>query len=1000
MSKKIFAIFGLFWLLSLLNIVYAVPTIYLNDFLTNRNITEHVDKVSGFDEALWPWEIPQKNWSNKPQNRHFDFLRVQEFYTQWYRFKIENTSGDNQNVVFTLNNSFLNVVDVFIINSNGAIEKVWYTGVERGLATKPLSSSNYSFPFSINNRDNKEVYVKVRSHFNAVPKLEIQEQNVYNRHDAIEKVINGIVSGILFLVCLYSVIMFIFIREFRFGYYAILTLSITLCLWLTGSYMTILSRIVSEIDIVRLFLISNFLMQLGLLLTVSDLIFSKFSKRAKYATTIFAFLLFLGAVTSSFISISTSLHLVIVAFLILLLWSIYLIWVSLKQRDLIHLAYVIILVIFLVGCTIPFLCLEGILSEDIYAKATFFVVSVLASIVVAVSIGYRTYQEKRNRIIITKNANLRNRRYLQMLNFVSEGMFIVSIEGELKQVNPALCKILGYESLTDMNENRIYSFQSLCQNPRDFEILISSLLARIEKCKQSQDPNEHAKIETIVEKREILLKHISGKPLTVMATVRLGEDINGTFIIEGEAVDLTTSEDYRNQLDFVAHHDEVTGVFNRRYMISTLTQIFTLKEKSGSGIGRDYLCFIHLDNFKYINESTGHSAGDDLVKAVVNYLKKFVKETFEIVRLNSDEFAIIMCDTYMDETLSYVEKWRYGLSHLRFMWGDNIYTIVVNIGVVDIYEAKNSISNLLSYADIACNLAKDLGPNTIHIYSQENSKINLYQESLNKTTQILRSIDSREIFAVKQKINLLDTEQSDEEFIEITTRIKNEKNEVLDPVVLIGDKDEFNILPTIDEWLISGWGKTFLSNPQDFRLLNRAFISISYSTICDIAQQNKIFNYLKANSEFSHKLGFFLNEVQIGNKLHVVKFFMEKFQELGVVFALDSFGEGIGSFDLISKLPFSYVRITKKFTKNLTNNENNRFIIKSLGDLVRGLGKKSIVYEVLGSKEEKMFKSLGVDMIEFSLDNSVNNVEFVTSLSPLRDESQDEGLNDRVEPVI
>ena len=205
MSKKIFAIFGLFWLLSLLNIVYAVPTIYLNDFLTNRNITEHVDKVSGFDEALWPWEIPQKNWSNKPQNRHFDFLGVQEFYTQWYRFKIENTSGDNQNVVFTLNNSFLNVVDVFIINSNGAIEKVWYTGVERGLATKPLSSSNYSFPFSINNRDNKEVYVKVRSHFNAVPKLEIQEQNVYNRHDAIEKVINGIVSGILFLVCLYIV---------------------------------------------------------------------------------------------------------------------------------------------------------------------------------------------------------------------------------------------------------------------------------------------------------------------------------------------------------------------------------------------------------------------------------------------------------------------------------------------------------------------------------------------------------------------------------------------------------------------------------------------------------------------------------------------------------------------------------------------------------------------------------------------------------------------------
>lgn len=991
MRKSSLVIAALFILSLLSNCSWAMPVIYVNDAHTDRNITKQLQIANGYKEASWPWEVQNNNIWQKFAPSDFDFINTKDSYTTWLRFKLNNRSGDKQDVIISLNNPFLNKIDLFIRNSHGALERVWYTGIDRGLGSKPYPSGVFSFPLSIDNKDTKYVYCKVTSHFDALPEVKLVDVSRYNRNDAIEKIANGMITGIMLLVCLYSLVMFLFIHEIRFFYYTIFTSSITICQWLTGSYMTLFSDLIYNIDILRLFLSVNFTMQLGLLLSVSEYIFTKFNKLNRNVTWAFSIGLVTCAVASWFLPVYVALQVIILTLSLMLVWSLFLVGVSLKQGNLVHLGYVCSLACFLIGSTIPFLCMVGVLSGDFYSKVTFSIVAISAGMVVSIALGYRTYQEKQNRLRITKNANLRNKRYLQMLNFSSEGMFTLTMEGDIKQANPAFCKSLGYNGLKELNQANIINFQSLCQTPRDFEMLVSTLLGQVEALKSSGNVS---KSESLSDKKELQLKHISGKLISVMINLRVSEDINGSFIIEGEAVDLTKNEDYQNQLNFVANHDETTGAYNRRYMLGALNTICARKSKEQSGMGRDYLCFIRVDNFKYINDSSGHSAGDDFLRTIVNYIKNNIKNSYEIVRLNSDEFAVIMSNSYIDETLGYAEKWRAGLSRLRFMCGENIYTTIVNIGIVDISEANNNISLLLSYADTACNVAKELGPNTIHIYSSANSKLLQYEDNVHMITKILKALDKNCIFAVRQKLDSVKTNLAKVSMFEIFARIKDEDGTIIEPATFLNSIDRFNIMPKIDEWMITHLISTYCADGGHLQKnIARIFINISYETICDIALQNKIYNIVNEAIPLRGKLCFELDEKQIFGKTEIVASFMNRFRKIGVNFALDGFGAGGNSFKLIRILPFSYVKIASEFSKSVDYENSNMVIIKSMIMMAKGLGLTTVAINIESARELKIMTDLGVDLCQGSYLHKPENANLVEMVGMVNLASNDSNIS-------
>lgn len=967
------------------NIAKADDVIYINDTLTNRNITTHVEHAKGYEKASWPWDINENDW-HKHHAETLSFLSSDNSYTDWYRFTVNNKSGQTQRLVLQINNSFLSIVDFFVINSRGATEKVIYTGLDRGLASKPIPAGNFVFPITIKNKDVNQIYFKVKSHFNSTPEIKLIDQNIYNRVDAIEKIVNGMISGILVLVCLYSIVMFLFIREVRFVYYALFTSSLTVCMWLTGSYMTVLSRIISEFHIINIFIVSNFAMQLGLLLLISEVIYSKFSRRTLVTIISFSILLISFAVASWFIPVSMSLHLIIVSLVLMLLWAVSLLVVALKQNDLIHFGYVCSLICFLIGCAIPFLSLEGILNGDIYTKATFFVVSISAGMVVSIALGYRTYQEKMNRIKLVKGAKLRNLRYIKMINFASEGMFIISVEGEIKHLNPAFCKLLGYENLSALNARRIYSFQSLCVDPREFEMLVSSLLTK-NTSKQNSNNNKRSFTlnfqildeydEIITVKREMLLKHATGENILVQLSIHISEEMTGGFVIEGEAVDLSRNENIRNQLDFVSNHDETTGAYNRRYMMTALEELYKIRQSQSQVNGRDYLTFIRVGNFKYINEASGYKVADNLLKSIVNYLKDHVKEGFDVIKLNRDEFAVLMRDVFIDEVLSYIEQWRDNLSHIRYKWNGHIYNIVVNFGLVDVVLGENSVSNLLSYADTACNIAREVGPNTIHIYRHSDSKLVYYKEAMLKNTEILRAIDSNFAYAVTQKIENTKTSNSEIKQHFISPRIKTSNDQIITPLEFIGEKDEFNIMPTIDEWLINGLVATFMQN-QEFRdSSDRFFITLSYSTICDISIQNQIFSLLKNSHGFASKLCIILDEYQISFHKKVVTDFMMNLKKLNVSFCLGNFGVGSSSYVLLTQLPFDSVCVCPKFVDNICDNKSHRIFVKALCELGHDLKKDIFVSNVSSLEEYQLLQSINVDYCFGKYFTSTQLFEFV-----------------------
>ncbi len=955
--RKCCFVFTLLFVLSWFSSAMAIPVVYVKDSLTDLNISEEVEVLQGHSAATWPWEVQSSKHWHKQENSYFNFLNNANTTTTWFRFAVRNRSGDDQTLILSVDSNFLNIVDLYVRNSRGALERVWYAGLDRGLATKPYPSGTFSFPIYILNRDSKYIYCKVNSNYHGPLDIKLANQDVFNRQDTIEKVVNGIIMGMLLLVCLYSLAMFIFIHEIRFMYYSLFTFSLICCLLLTGSYMTLLAPIIANVGTISLFTCTTFTMHLGLLLTMSNFMTTK-NKVVHGLLWSVAGGLLLCAILTWFIPSYVTFKLLLVSLGIMLIWAMCMVISALRVHNLVNFGYGVSAVCFIGGCTIPFLCAIGVLVGDIYSKITFFSVATSVGIVFSLMLGWRTYQEKMNRMSVLKNAILRYRRYLQLLNFSSDGLFSLTIEGELKQVNPAFCKMLGYSGIQDMYTNGVYTFQALCVNSREFENLVSSILGRIDNDKVAQDISY---LDTITEKQELQLIHISGRYVSVMVSIRLSEDINGMYTIEGEAIDQTTNEEYQSQLEFVANHDEVTGVFNRRYMMTSLKNVYKQKADQGTGMGCDYLCFLRIDNFKFINSVTNHAHGDEVLRSVVNCLQRELKEGHELIRLNSDEFAIIMPNSYVDETLSAAEKWRAELLKLRFSFDNELYSIVVNLGFVDFAEADN-ISTLLSYADTACNLAREQGPNTIYIYSQARVKSISIQKQVRMISKVLRAIDRNAIYATRQQIVNCSTQQQQQVSYEFFVRIRDEKNESYEPAMFLNDVKRFNVMPKLDEWMFNNLVHAYaIDNYKLMQSISILFINLCYESLCDTSIQNRLYNLLNQYKKVAVKMCIELNESQLARHSQFVSVFMKRFAVLGVKFALCDFGIGGCSCALLSSLPFSYVKITTELTKDIDKNEKYQIAVKGIVAIAKGLKLGTLATKVETASEFKVLADLGVD---------------------------------------
>lgn len=1022
MKKYLIVLFTAFILGMMPNIAFALGSVVaVTDSHTSRNITGDMLHVSGFSQAEWPWQITEDaKWTRyRPlASSILDFEH--SLFTNWYQFRLRNDSGDRQKLFVTIDNHFLKTIDVFVINSSGALERVWRTGVERGLGTKPYPSSNYAFPLLIDNHDKKHIFIRVSSSFNAQLSVNVVSEVKFGRLDTLEKISSGLILGITCLVFLYTMMLFLFLQDRKYLYYAIFTLSISSCLWLTGCYLTLFPNFLEGVDMFKLYLFSNFMMLWGLLFSCSGyFIFNKARSTALHAlnqkrnflidgTKIVVSVLFsnwsnpLGVcvgIMSALILAAAGLNWMLpthFSFLLLdcffgtmFLWGMLFLCISLKQSNFVHVGYSTAIILFLVGCIIPGLRLMGIISSDAWVRASFFVVAGSVALVVVVSLIYGAYIEKHRKLLINNISKARKRRFDEIYKYASEGMFTVNIDGVFKQVNPAFCKMLGYRDFKDLLSAGVGRFHDVCTNSREFEELVSKLVGQ-----QNHMLELSLKDDSFIVEGEINLKTNSNQNRMCGLRIRISNNFdpiiygqkNEGVVIEGEITDLSTNRDYQEMLDYVKTHDELTSLYNRSYMMNTLTEVLaklpraglTLESSNGTLcheggniskpadgpiFGCNYLCFICVNNIKFIYDALGHDGGDDFIKRIASYLKSQVPEEFQIIRLNGSEFAILMIGSYVDETMDYVEKWRYGLANMRYESEQNIFGVSVNIGVVDIAYANGDLSKLLTLADQTCDKAKRMGANTMLFYSKDIVTTSDYSKDISYSTILFKALDKDLIFAAKQEIVAIDRTR-DEWIGELFVRIRDEQGNVYEPHEFIEFSTCKNIMAQVDEWMIRCLVKTWTTkgNGIDLHRIKKVFINISEATICDFVLWGKLFALLAPYRELCSRLCFELAEnIMSTHETNMINF-VKRFSEIGISFALDKCGEGkANTFKALAQISPKFIKLSASYTKAICTNPEFRLVVKSIIALAHDLNIKTVALNVENAKEYAKFSELGID---------------------------------------
>jgi diguanylate cyclase (GGDEF)-like protein/PAS domain S-box-containing protein len=459
-----------------------------------------------------------------------------------------------------------------------------------------------------------------------------------------------------------------------------------------------------------------------------------------------------------------------------------------------------------------------------------------------------------------------------------------------------------------------------------------------------------------------LLVNTDGAKLEIQDSAAPIRDRDGTIL--GAVVvfrDVTEIQHMVRRMAFLASHDPLTGLINRREFESRLHQAL---ESALSGGQEHALCYIDLDQFKIVNDTSGHVAGDELLKQLAHHLGREIRASDTLARLGGDEFGVILENCAIDKALAIAEILRQAVTDFRFVWQSRTYQVGASIGLVPINHDSGSLTELLSAADSACYVAKDRGRNRIHVYQPDDAALAQRSSEMLWVNRLRHGLDNNSFDLYAQPISpLADARHGPEGFYEILVRIQDE--ELVLPTAFIPAAERYHLMPAIDRWVIYT-AFTLLADFYRRQPTPRTHFAINLSgqSLSDDNFLQFVMTQFDASGVAPATICFEITETAAVANLPRARTFIARLKELGCRFALDDFGSGLSSFGYLKSLPVDYLKIAGEFIRGMADEPVEYAMVDAINQIGHVMGLSTIAESVEEPAVISMLRDLGVNYVQ------------------------------------
>jgi len=426
--------------------------------------------------------------------------------------------------------------------------------------------------------------------------------------------------------------------------------------------------------------------------------------------------------------------------------------------------------------------------------------------------------------------------------------------------------------------------------------------------------------------------------------------------------DVTKIRKLSEELIYHARHDSLTGLLNRREMESRLEDVLNVYRDNHNE--ESCLCYLDVDQFKIINDTCGHAAGDEFLKQVATQILEVTRDTDELARMGGDEFAIILSCCKAEKAMRIMERLRIALQDNNFCWDNKCFRTTVSIGIVPVELNNGNVQDYLSAADTACYVAKEEGRNQTHLLTESDDKAFKKKSEMEWVHRLKQAIDEDQFVLYFQTIKSLRKNHSGLHG-EILLRLIGEDNTIIPPFSFIPAAERYNLMPEIDRYVIKN---TFelLNDYCDVAEIKQGLISINLSaqSLCEKGFKDFITQQVSDFKLSPENICFEITETAMMSNMTKAISLIESLQSRGCKFALDDFGSGLSSFGYLKNLPVDYLKIDGGFVKNIETNKLDYAMVSSVNQIGDILGIETIAEFVENTAIEKILNDIGVNHVQ------------------------------------